>query len=97
LAIPGPHQSECVSFQSNQSFRDFSVRRFSRRNPWATAKRSVPSPTSITCPVCRRTAFESRETFLILLTPPTEPPVLVRPGLQEASSSTTPSSLGRPP
>jgi len=30
---PGPHQSECVSFQSSQSFRECSVSRFSRENP----------------------------------------------------------------
>ncbi len=42
--------------------------RFSRGNPTATANRSAPSPTSMTCPVCSITAFETSETFLMLRT-----------------------------
>src|SRR5262249_6865833 len=99
LAKPGPHQSllEWNSFQSNQILRECSVNRFSRGYPCDTAKRSAPSPTSMTCPVCSMTALDTRETFLMLRTPPTEPARRVGPCIQQASSSTTPSSLGKPP
>src|SRR5579859_645911 len=43
------------------------------------------------------TALPAMETFLMLRTPPTAPARLVGPCMQQESSSTTPSSLGRPP
>lgn len=97
LARPGPHQSVCVCFHSSHSFLVLSVNRFSGGKPCATANFSAPSPTSITWPVCKRTAFASSETFLMLRTPPTAPAVRVGPCMQHASNSTTPSSFGRPP
>ncbi len=98
-ANPGPHQSsvEWCSFQSSQILRERSVSRFSRGKPMATANRSAPSPTSMTWPVCSMTALATSETFLMLRTPPTDPARRVGPCMQQASSSTTPSSLGRPP
>ena len=98
-ASPGPHQSslELYSFHSCQIFRECSVNRFSRGNPIATAKRSAPSPTSMTWPVCNMTALATSETFLMLRTPPTEPARRDGPCIQQESSSTTPSSFGSPP
>ena len=92
-----PVTSELNSFHSSQILRERSVSRFSRGNPIATANRSAPSPTSMTWPVCSITALATIETFLILRTPPTEPARRVGPCMQQASSSTTPSSLGKPP
>src|ERR1700674_3322617 len=98
-ANPGPHQSsvEWYSFQSSQILRERSVSRFSRGKPMAAANLSAPSPTSMTWPVCSITALETAETFLMLRTPPTDPARRLGPCMQQASSSTTPSSLGRPP
>ena len=98
-ASPGPHQSlsDMVSFHSSHTLRERSVSRFSRGKPMATANCCAPSPTSITWPVCSITAFESSETFLISRTPATDPAMRVGPCMQQASSSTTPSSLGSPP
>ena len=98
-ARPGPHQSpvEWYSFHSSQILRECSVNKFSRGKPIATANRSAPSPTSITWPVCSITALATIETFFILRTPPTDPARRVGPCIQQASSSTTPSSLGIPP
>src|SRR5205823_2849868 len=99
LSSPGPHQSwlELVSFHSSHTLRECSVSRFSFGSPIAYPKRSAPSPTSITWPVCRRTMLASCETFLMLRTPPTLPAVRVGPCIRQESSSTTPSSLGSPP
>ena len=45
----------------------------------------------------RITAFATLETFWMLRAPPTDPARLVGPCMQQASSSTTPSSFGKPP
>ena len=97
--MPGPHQSrsELNSFHSSQILRERSVSRFSRGKPMATANFSAPSPTSMTWPVCSITARPTIDTFLMLRTPPTEPARRVGPCMQQESSSTTPSSLGKPP
>ena len=65
-ASPGPHQSrsELNSFHSSQILRERSVSRFSRGKPMATAKRSAPSPTSMTWPVCSITAFADQRHIL---------------------------------
>ncbi len=99
LANPGPHQSsfDMVSRHSCQVLRERSVSRFSLGKPISKPKWLAPSPTSITWPVCSITVFASSETFLMSSTPATEPAMRVGPCMQQESSWTTHSSLGRPP
>src|SRR3954454_3348009 len=95
----GPHQSwsDMLSFHSCQILRERSVRRFSSWKPCSFATLLAPSPTMSTCPVCSITVFASKETFLMRRTAPTAPARPVGPCIMEQSSSTSPSSFGRPP
>ena len=82
---------------SSQAWRDCGVSRSSSLNPYDSAKRLAPSPTSRMWSVYLST---SRATSLGVLMPSsaaTPPARRVGPCMQEASSWTTPSSLGSPP
>src|SRR5581483_2094113 len=98
-ASPGPHQSRCelLSFHRSQTLWERSVSSSSLGKPMTRANRSAPSPTSITWPVCSMTALASSDGFFVQRTPATDPARLVGPCMQQESSSTTPSSFGRPP
>ncbi len=94
---PGPHQSAWDSFHSSHTLRVSSVSRSSRLNPRATAKRSAPSPTSITWPVWSMTSVPALRRCECCARRPPRPARREGPCMQLASSSTTPSSFGRPP
>ena len=66
IGEPGPHQSrsEVNCFQRIQIFRS-AREQVLRGKPMATAKRSAPSPTSMTWPVRSMTALQTIDTFLM--------------------------------
>ena len=100
LSVFGGNQlsrSDIVSFQRSQAARDFSVRRSSSLKPWARANLSAPSPTMRTWSVLSMTSRATLDGFLMFRSAATAPAVWVGPYMTDESSSTTPSSLGRPP
>ena len=86
-----------VSFQWSQICRLSSVSRSISGKPCALANRSAPSPTSRQCRVRCMTSRATAAGCMMLRIEATEPPPCVGPCMTAASSSTTPSSLGRPP
>ena len=83
--------------QVSQSWRDSGVSRFSSWKPYDRANRLAPSPTSMMWLVYLSTSLATSLGVLIPSSAPTAPARLVGPCMHEASSWTTPSSLGRPP
>ncbi len=65
--------------------------------PCALANLSAPGPTRKTRLVRSMTRRATFDGFLMFSSAPTAPDFMVRPSMTEASSCTTPSSLGMPP
>ncbi len=84
-------------FQTSHASRDSSVSSSCSSKPMSFANFSAPSPTSMIWSVCSMTSLATLEGVLILRIDATEPQRRVGPCITLASSSTTPSSLGRPP
>src|SRR5262245_59416263 len=82
---------------SSQSCRDSGVSRSSSLKPYDNAKRFAPSPTSKMWLVYSNTSLATSLGVLIPSRAATAPARLVGPCMHEASSCTTPSSLGSPP
>src|SRR5262249_24952830 len=77
--------------QKSQTLRAFSVSRFSRANPFASAKARAPGPTSNTWSVVSITTLATFEGFFTPSREATAPARAVGPCITQASSCTTPS------
>ena len=89
--------AERFCFQYSHTLRALSVSRFSMGTPCSSAKWRAPGPTSSTWSVVSITSFATLLGFFTPSREATAPARAVGPCITQASSCTTPSSLGMPP